>query len=738
MPLFVYTIINFLLLILIIYFIGRKMIVNIFRSRRERIDQALDAIAEPIPEPELPDPVKPITDRRKAAVEEETAFREAKLAELKEQFEKDKETLRRESLLKTRSGLVQLTMARAMEYMKADSFLQAMRDQEDKVADRILSLIKLTPGDMMYLERKGVLYVSLFSSYPLKQSTIDRIHKATDDLLKEVGGVSSFRVVDNEEGLIGGFRLRIGDTVYDYTVKDRLFLLQEALNALPLKETDYESMLNKMRKAVDKIRIDVDVFQLGRVLSVSDGICWLDGLADIMYGELVEFVDAYKKMYGMVMDVQPDKIGCMIFGKFEHIESYSRVRRLGRMAETPVGEELLGRVISPTGDPIDGKGRIWSHETRPIEYAAPAIPDRRPVNVPLETGLKAIDALVPIGRGQRELIIGDRQTGKSSIAIDTIINQKGKNVYCIYVAIGQKETTVASIVDRLEKHGAMEYTTVVCSSASDSASVQYIAPFAGTAMGEYFLYKGKDVLIVYDDLSKHAIAYRELSLLLHRPSGREAYPGDIFYLHSRLLERSARLSDEAGGGSITALPIIETLAGDISAYIPTNVISITDGQIFLETDLFNSGQRPAVNVGLSVSRVGGAAQTKFMKQVAGSLRTGLAQYREYASFTQFGADIDETTRKTLATGERMMAALKQERFSPMPTWEQALLIYAVANGTADKWEPEQMQDFEKKLLAWFKANKSEICDELKTGNKLSREKKSFLDSALAEFEKTAG
>lgn len=738
MPRFIFTIINFLLLLLIIYLVGRKMIVNIFRGRKERINQSLDIANQALPEPEEYDTSKPEDDEsHKAALEEELAIRKKKLADLKVKFENESETLRRESLLKSRSNLVQLTMDKAREYMKSEEFLQSMKDQEDKVADRILSLIKLTPGDMMYLEKKGKLYVSLFSSYPLKLTTIGRIHQATDKLLEDVGGITSFRIVDDEEGLIGGFRLRIGDTVYDYTVKDRLYMLQEALNDMPIKETTFENMLNKMRKTVDKIKIDVDVFQLGRVLSVSDGICWLDGLADIMYGELVEFLDTPKKMYGMVMDVQPDRIGCMIFGKFQHIETYSRVRRLGRMAETPVGEELLGRVISPTGEPIDGKGRIWSHDTRPIEFAAPAIPDRQPVKVPLETGIKAIDALVPIGRGQRELIIGDRQTGKTSIAVDTIINQKDKDVICIYVAIGQKETTVASIVEQLEKYGAMDYTTVVCSSASDSASLQYIAPFAGTAMGEYFMYKGKDVLIIYDDLSKHAIAYRELSLLLHRPSGREAYPGDIFYLHSRLLERSAKLSDEAGGGSITALPIIETLAGDISAYIPTNVISITDGQIFLESDLFNSGQRPAVNVGLSVSRVGGSAQTKLMKQVASNLRTGLAQYREYASFTQFGADIDEATRKTLATGERMMAVLRQDRFMPIPTWEQALLIYAVSNGAADNYDPGKIRDFEKKLLDWFTSSQKPLCDELKTGMKMSKEVKASLDSALVEFGKLA-
>lgn len=713
------------------------MIASIFSSRKEKIDRALDEVEQPHEVSEEIDQVKPILDRRKAALDTEAAAREAKLVELEEKFILDKENILRESLLKSRANLIQLTMDKAREYMNTESFQQSMRDQEDKVADRILSLIKLTPGDMMYLEKKGVLYVTLISSGPLKQTTIDRIHKATDDLLATVNGRSSFRIVDDEEGLLGGFRLRIGDTIYDYTVKDRLYMLQEALNAMPLKDTDFETMLNKMRKTVGKIQIDVDVFQVGRVLSVSDGICWMDGLSDIMYGELVEFVEAYKKMYGMVMDVQQDRIGCMIFGKFEHIEAFSRVRRLGRMADVPVGEELLGRVVSPIGDPIDGKGRIWNHEIRPIENAAPAIPDRQPVKVPLETGIKAIDALVPIGRGQRELLIGDRQTGKTAIVLDTIINQKDKNVICIYVAIGQKETTVATIVDRLNTYGAMDYTTVVCASASDSASLQYIAPFAGTAMAEYFMYQGKDVLIIYDDLSKHAIAYRELSLLLHRPSGREAYPGDIFYLHSRLLERSAKLSDETGGGSITALPIIETLAGDISAYIPTNVISITDGQIFLETDLFNAGQRPAVNVGLSVSRVGGSAQTKFMKQVASNLRTGLAQYREYASFTQFGADVDEATRKTLATGERMMAVLKQERFQPMPTWEQALLIYAVSNGAADRYEPAGIPKFEKEFLNWMKTERKELCEQLKTGEKMSRETRKDLNAALEEFGKAA-
>jgi len=449
-----------------------------------------------------------------------------------------------------------------------------------------------------------------------------------------------------------------------------------------------------------------------------------------MYGERVEFVNGQR---GMVMDIQPDRVGCIIFGRYEHVDSYSRVRRLNIMASVPVGKEMLGRVVDALGNPIDGKGRIWSSERRPIEYDAPAIPDRLSVSVPLHTGIKAIDALVPIGRGQRELIIGDRQTGKSALVIDTILSQKGQNVICIYVAIGQKRATVAEFAARLEQEGAMEYTTIVSATASDSASLQYIAPFAGAAMSEYFMYKGQDVLVIYDDLSKHAVAYRELSLLLHRPSGREAYPGDIFYLHSRLLERAARLSPEAGGGSVTALPIIETQAGDISAYIPTNVISITDGQIFLEADLFNEGQRPAVNVGLSVSRVGGAAQTKLMKQVASSLRTSLAQYRELATFTQFGADLDSATKKVLASGARMMAALRQDRFAPLADWQQALLIFAVSEGFADKIEPDDMESFAAGLYRWFPAERPELVELLSTGNKLDAKAQEQLRAALSVF-----
>ena len=431
-----------------------------------------------------------------------------------------------------------------------------------------------------------------------------------------------------------------------------------------------------------------------------------------MYGEVVEF-DCGER--GMILDIEPQRIGCVVFGSYEMIESGSRVRRVGRIASVPVGEALLGRVVDPLGRAIDGKGRIRTDLKRPIENPAPGIPDRKSISVPLHTGVKAIDALVPIGRGQRELIIGDRQTGKTALLLDTIINQRGKNVACIYVAIGQKETSVADFRDKLVKYGAMSYTTIVSATASSSASLQYIAPFAGAAMSEYFLYSGKDCLIIYDDLSKHAVAYRELSLLLHRPSGREAYPGDVFYLHSRLLERAARLSEEAGGGSVTALPVIETQMGDISAYIPTNVISITDGQIFLETDLFNSGQRPAVNVGLSVSRVGSAAQTPLMKQVSSRLRMDLAQYRELSTFAQFGSDLDDSSRKVLNAGERMMAALRQRRYAPLEDWKQALLLYAVSEGFADGIEPEEMEEFEERLYVHMEAREPARLRMLKSG-----------------------
>ena len=726
---FVYSIINLLILAAVIWFAGRKTIVKMFRSRRENIDRELDEAEEPLKAEPLPE-AKSVDDAPYRAELAAAQSEEAKsVAEIDAQYEADREDLRREMLLSARARIIREVLELAEKHMRSDEYRATQLDRQNRAVDQILRQIHLTPGDISYLKQKGVLYITLTSASKLDDDTVEKVRQKAQEMLDTAGGKMSFWVREDPE-LIGGLRLRIGDTIYDYTISNKLYRLGKALNDRPLTETDAESIRAGMLDAVHGMKLGIDVFQVGRVLTVSDGICWLDGVADIMYGELVEFTNGER---GMVMDIQSDKVGCIIFGRYDHVESYSRVRRLNKMASVPVGEALIGRVVDALGKPIDGKGRIWSTETRPIEFQAPAIPDRQSVSVPLHTGITAIDALVPIGRGQRELIIGDRQTGKSAIVEDTILAQKGQNVICIYVAIGQKRSTVAQMAAHLEALGAMEYTTIVSATASDSASLQYIAPFSGAAMSEYFMYNGKDVLIIYDDLSKHAVAYREISLLLHRPSGREAYPGDIFYLHSRLLERAARLNAEAGGGSVTALPIIETQAGDISAYIPTNVISITDGQIFLEADLFNEGQRPAVNVGLSVSRVGGSAQTKLMKQVASSLRTGLAQYRELASFTQFGSDLDESTRKTLAAGAKMMAALRQDRYSPIPDWQQALLIYAVANGYAEKADNDAMEEFSSRLFAWFPMHESGLTETLKTGSKLTEETKSALNTALASF-----
>lgn len=448
------------------------------------------------------------------------------------------------------------------------------------------------------------------------------------------------------------------------------------------------SILKEEIKNYDEISKDQEV---GTVISVGDGIATVYGIDHAMYGEVVTFENGLK---GMVQDVRANSMGCILFGKDTGIKEGTKVARTGKQAGIPVGDKFIGRIVNALGEPIDGKGEIQAEEYRPIENPAPGIIDRKSVTVPLETGILSIDSMFPIGRGQRELIIGDRQTGKTSIATDTIINQKGKDVICIYVAIGQKASTVAKVVSNLEKYGAMEYTTVFSATASDCAPLQYIAPYAGTALAEYFMYQGKDVLIVYDDLSKHAVAYRALSLLLERSPGREAYPGDVFYLHSRLLERSSRLSEEKGGGSITALPIIETQAGDVSAYIPTNVISITDGQIFLETELFHSGIRPAVNPGISVSRVGGNAQIKAMKKVAGTLKLIYSQYRELQSFAQFGSDLDADTKARLAKGERIVEILKQPQNSPLPVEKQVAIIYAVVNDLLADVPVERIHEFE--------------------------------------------
>ena len=469
----------------------------------------------------------------------------------------------------------------------------------------------------------------------------------------------------------GGFRLEVGSEIYDWSVNGRFQQLRNILVNVP---SENGNIIPLIKETINNWTPKAMAQEIGTVLTVGDGIATVSGLENATYGEILLFSSGVR---GMVQDLRPGEIGCVLFGSDDDISAGSTVRRTGKTAGVPVGEAFLGRVIDALGAPIDGQGEIQADEYYPIEHPAPGIIERQPVNTPMETGILAIDSMFPIGRGQRELIIGDRQTGKTAIATDAILNQKGKDVICIYVAIGQKASSVAQLVQNLKSRGAMEYTVVVNASASDSAPLQYIAPYAGCAIGEYFMHSGKDVLIVYDDLSKHAIAYRSLSLLLERSPGREAYPGDVFYLHSRLLERSAHLSDEKGGGSMTALPIVETQAGDVSAYIPTNIISITDGQIFLESDLFFAGQRPAVNVGLSVSRVGGDAQTKAMKKAAGALRLDLAQYREMEVFTQFAGDLDDATKQQLAYAQQLMQMLKQEQYQPLKMYEQVIVLVVV-------------------------------------------------------------
>ena len=470
--------------------------------------------------------------------------------------------------------------------------------------------------------------------------------------------------------------------------------------------------------------------EVGKVIWVGDGIATVYGIEHAMYGEIVIFENGIR---GMVQDIRRDQVGCIILGKDIEIKEGTKVTRTKKKAGVPVGDAYIGRIINALGAPIDGKGEIPADDYRAIEQEAPGIVDRQSVDQPMETGILAIDSMFPIGRGQRELIIGDRQTGKTSIAVDTILNQKGKDVICIYVAIGQKASTVAKLVNTLTKNGAMDYSIVLSSTASESASLQYIAPYAGTALAEYFMYKGKDVLIIYDDLSKHAVAYRALSLLLERSPGREAYPGDVFYLHSRLLERSSKLSDALGGGSITALPIIETQAGDVSAYIPTNVISITDGQIFLESDLFNSGMRPAVNVGLSVSRVGGAAQTKAMKKAAGTIRIDLAQYREMEVFTQFSSDLDEATKEQLQYGKGLMELLKQPLCHPMSLADQVITLVTANNRLLLDVETKQTKDFQLRLLDFFHAEHKDIVDELNNNKVLNEELTEKIVAAVKEF-----
>ena len=513
--------------------------------------------------------------------------------------------------------------------------------------------------------------------------------------------------------LKGGFRLEVGSDIYDWSLKGRMAQLRNRIDALDERQED---ILPLMRQTIEDWRPNVKPEEIGTVLTVGDEIATISGLEDAVYGEVLLFANGIR---GMVQELRPHELCCVLFGDSSDIEAGDPVIRTGKVAGVPVGEGFLGRVVDALGSPIDGGDPIQADAFYPVERPAPGIIDRQPVNQPMETGLLAIDALFPIGRGQRELIIGDRQTGKTAVALDTILNQKGKNVVCIYVAIGQKASSVALLAENLRKRGAMDYCIIVSASASDSASLQYIAPYAGCSLGEYFMHQGRDVLIVYDDLSKHAIAYRALSLLLERSPGREAYPGDVFYLHSRLLERSAHLSDEKGGGSMTALPIIETQAGDVSAYIPTNVISITDGQLFLESSLFFAGQRPAVNVGLSVSRVGGDAQTKAMKKAAGAMRLDLAQYREMEVFTQFSSDLDETTKRQLTYGQGLMRLLRQKQYHPLTQHEQVITLVAALAHVLQDIPAEQINACQQEMLAWFGQQDPALCQRIDSTGLLS-------------------
>ena len=554
-----------------------------------------------------------------------------------------------------------------------------------------------------------------------------------DFVCAQTGAKNAQVIIVEDKSLVGGFVIHTDGKEYDFSLKKKLDSIEEqVLKTARESLGNQEQVLTALHKNVEEFKLISHVEEVGRVIRVGDSIATVVGINNAMYGEIVVFEDGTK---GMVQNINHDSIGCILFGSDDEIEQGTKVKRTKRKAGVPVGENFVGRVVNALGEPIDGLGDIEASDYRLVEQPAPSIVDRKSVSKPMETGILAIDSMFPIGRGQRELIIGDRQTGKTSIAIDTIINQKGKDTICIYNAIGQKASTVAKLVNTLKKNGAMDYTIVVCSTASDAASLQYISPYSATAMAEYFMYKGKDCLIVYDDLSKHAVAYRAISLLLGRPPGREAYPGDVFYLHSRLLERSSRLSDELGGGSITALPIIETQAGDVSAYIPTNVISITDGQIYLESDLFFSGQRPAVNVGLSVSRVGGAAQTKAMKKAAGSLRVDLAQFREMEVFTQFSSDLDDDTKMQLKYGSGLMELLKQPLTHPMSLAQQVItLVGAIGKKFVDV-PKDKLKSYQGEMLEYFENHHSDLVAEIDTQKVLDDDLKASILDVIDEFGK---
>ena len=741
----IWKIVNFIILFGALYFICRKMNLfdKIFGSRRRGIGEEIEnsekakaqakALGEDIEKARAENEerkqqlLKDAEAQAKADGAAIAAAGEQEAKSLIENAEKSEGQLMAQMRDRVSSDAVRRVAEITAEVLRNGSFEDSKQALNDKFIEQIKELVSAMPSDILNMNELKKLDISIKSAQPLSDEEMKKLTQIICETF-----ISCHNEVDSD--VIGGVRMQVGDTVYDGTLAHTLDRLsQDVEDNTRQSDSQMRSIADGIKQQLEKVNGDIDVFQTGEVLTLGDGICRVSGLADVMAGEMLEFPGGLK---GMVQDLDKNNVGVVLLGPFGHLQEGDSVRRTGRIVEVPVGDALIGRVVDAMGSPIDGKGPIKTDSFRPVESPAPSVLSREPVSVPLQTGLKAIDALVPIGRGQRELIIGDRQTGKTAIALDAIINQKGKDVICIYVAIGQKESTVSSVVEKLRSHGAMDYTIVVAATASEPAPMLYIAPYAGAAMGEYFMYNGKDVLIIYDDLSKQATAYREISLLLQRPPGREAYPGDVFYLHSRLLERAARLNAESGGGSMTALPIIETQAGDISAYIPTNVISITDGQIFLESDLFHSGVRPAINVGLSVSRVGGAAQLGAMKQVAGRLRVDLAQYRELASFAQFGSDLDKSTRDTLHRGARMTEILKQGQYVPMSAADQVIAIFAVSEGYADDLELSDIARFESELIDYVNRSYPEFQGEVLSGKKLSADQQAKLKECIENFKKT--
>ena len=745
-----YGLLNFAILSAALYLVGKKFVIHMFSDRKNRVAAELVQSEQAVKTAEtLREEMIQANESTTAEINEilmeanKTAKENSRVAEetyqrhvseITEEMENERHRIRHTLRKELNRNAAERITSEAAEILAKEEYFLARQGLVDQFVTKLEADLHLTEADLASFDEQRTLTAMLVSAEEIPEEFRTRIIQALLRSLADAGFKAQPDQIllkwGTDAEMIGGIGLRVGDTIYDGSIRG---MLRRASKNIAEIEDLNGDMLETLETVIGEADRNIEAYQIGHVISLSDGICRVGGISDVMAGELLEFPHDVR---GMVMDLEKDYVGVVLLGNYEKLQEGDLVRRTGRVIEVPVGRELIGRVVDPLGRPIDGAGEIHTTKTRAIESPAPGVIERQGVKVPMQTGIKAIDTLVPIGRGQRELIIGDRQTGKTAIALDAIINQKGNNMICIYVAIGQKESTVAGIVEKLRDHGAMDYTIVVCASASESAPMLYIAPYSGAAMGEHFMHEGKDVLIVYDDLTKQAIAYREISLLLHRPPGREAYPGDVFYLHSRLLERAAKLNDAAGGGSMTALPIIETQAGDISAYIPTNVISITDGQIFLETDLFNSGMRPAINVGLSVSRVGGSAQLPAMKQVAGRLRMDLAQYRELAAFSQFGSELDKATLATLRRGERITELLKQKQYEPIEASDQVVAIFAASEGYADDLELTEITRFEKELISHIRLAWPELRHVILSRKKLSDEQLTRLRSEIEEFRKS--